>query len=64
MKMWTLIDTNVQPGAKSEKVEQELEGKLPPFSLFFLLFFCVFYLFCVWEERKDSALPSFSYVAL
>ncbi len=44
-------------GAKSEKVEQELEGKLPPFSTYFffsMVFFplCLFF-FPTWE-KKDA----------
>jgi len=36
-----------EAGAKRERVKQELEGKLPPFSWFFLLFPCVFRLVSV-----------------
>ncbi len=50
----------VKAGAKSERVKWEFEGKLPPFSWFFLLFYCVFCLLCVWEEENDDIVLSSS----
>jgi hypothetical protein len=39
------INKRAKAGAKSEKVERELEGKLPPFSTFFYyVWFFFFYL--------------------
>jgi hypothetical protein len=55
----------VEVGAKSEKVEQELEGKLPPFSWFcFLLFSYVFYFFCVWKEEDNGNVLSSSFIVV
>jgi hypothetical protein len=38
-------------GAKSEKVEQELKGKLPPFSAFFFFSMVLFLFFCLRIRR-------------
>jgi hypothetical protein len=43
----SVVNKKVEVGAKSEKAKQEHESKLPPFSSFFLLFFCMFSLLCV-----------------
>jgi hypothetical protein len=32
-------DNTLEAGTKNERVEQEVEGKLPPFFSYFLLFF-------------------------
>jgi hypothetical protein len=43
-------------GAKNEKTEQELEGKLPPFSWFFFCCFLVCFIFSVFEKKKMKAM--------
>ncbi len=40
---------NVKAGIKSERAEQELEGKLPPFFTYFFLFMVFF--FFTWKEK-------------
>jgi hypothetical protein len=37
-------------GAKSEKVEQELEGKFPPYSWFLFFWFHVCFIFSMFEK--------------
>jgi len=47
----------VEAGAKSEKVEWELEGKLPPFSTYFffsMVFFSLCFIFLLLENKKMS----------
>jgi hypothetical protein len=43
-------------GAKSEKVNRELEGKLPPFSWFFLGCFLMCFVFFVFEKKKTMTM--------
>ncbi len=54
----------VEVGAKNEKVERELERKLLPFFWFFVLFFCVFWLLCVWEEEDNDNVLSSSFMVV
>jgi hypothetical protein len=52
-------------GAKNERSEQELEGRLPPFFWFFFgLFSCVFCFLYVWEQKDDGNVLSFFCVVL
>jgi hypothetical protein len=42
---------------KSEKVEWELEGKLPPFFWFFFSCFLVCFIFFMFEKKKKKTTP-------
>ncbi len=46
----------VEVGAKSEKAKWELESKLPPFSWFFFVVFCVCFVFFMFEKKKTNAM--------
>jgi hypothetical protein len=49
---WKCESERAKAGAKSERAEQELEGKLPPFSWFFLGRFLVYFVISVLQKRR------------
>ncbi len=52
----SIWNRKVEVKAKSERVERELEGKLPPFSwFFFVVFLCVLFFF-VFEKNKTMTM--------
>jgi hypothetical protein len=49
---WKGRSRRAEAGAKNEKVERELEGKLPPFSFFFVVFLCVLFSLCFRRKKQ------------
>ncbi len=47
---WKRKSGRAEVGAKSEKVEQELEGKFPPYSWFLFFWFHVCFIFSMFEK--------------